>query len=129
MATFIKRHALLAYYLLTFAISWGGFVLVVGPRSLVTTNWLAGGSFLVAVMAMLAGPSLSGLVMTGLVDGRAGYRALFMRLRKWRVGLRWYAMAILPAPLVAAAILFALSLPSPLFTPTGRMAVLLGGLV
>ena len=128
MATLIRRHPLVAYYLLTFALSWSGFVIVVGPRSLVNTNWQAEGAFLSAVMVMLAGPSLAGLLLTGLVDGRAGYRDLFSRLLKWRVGIRWYAIAILPAPIVAAGSLFVLSLPSPLFIPDNQAAVVFGGL-
>ncbi len=68
---------------------------------------------------MLAGPSVAGLLLTGLVDGRTGYRDLFSSLRKWRVGIGWYAVAILPAPIVAAGILFALSLPSPLLGGLG----------
>jgi len=128
MAALIKKHPLLAYYLLTFALSWSGFVLVVGPESLVNTNWQAEEAFLSAIMVMLAGPSIAGLLLTGLVDGRAGYRDLFSRLRKWRVGIRWYAIAVLPAPIVAAGILFALSLTSPLFVTDNTTAVVLGGL-
>jgi membrane protease YdiL (CAAX protease family) len=128
MATFIRRHPLLAYYVLTFALSWGGFVLVVGPSSLVNTNWQAEGKFLSAVIVMLAGPSIAGLLLTGLVDGRAGYRDLFLRLRKWRVGIRWYAVAILPAPIVSAGVLFTLSMTFPLLTADNKAAVVLGGL-
>jgi len=128
MTSLIKKHPLLAYYLLTFALSWGGFVLVVGPGSLVNTNWEAEGAFLPAVMVMLAGPSIAGLLLTGLVEGRAGYRDVFSRLGKWRVGIRWYAIAILPAPIVAAGILFVLSLTSPLLMTGNKTAVVLGGL-
>ena len=128
MATLIRRHPLLAYYVLTFALSWGGFVLVVGPSSLVSANWQAEGKFLSAIIVMLSGPSIAGLLLTGLVDGRAGYRDLFLRLGQWRVGIRWYALAILPAPIVSAGILFTLSMPSPLFTAGNKAAVFLGGL-
>ena len=128
MAALIKKHPLLAYYLLTFALSWGGFVLIVGPNSLVNADWQAEGAFLPAIMVMLAGPSIAGLLLTGLVDGREGYRDLLSRLRRRRVGLRWYAIAILPAPIAAAGILFALSLTSPLFTSGDKAAVVLGGL-
>ena len=128
MVTLIRRRPLLAYYVLTFALSWGGFVLLVGPSSLVNTNWQAEGKFLSAVLAMLAGPSIAGLLVTGLVDGRAGYRDLFLRLRTWRVGVRWYAFAILPAPIVSAGVLFTLSMTSPLFTADDTAAVVLGGL-
>lgn len=128
MASLIRKHPLVAYYVLTFALSWGGFVLVVGPRSLVNTNWQAAGAFLPAVIVMLAGPSVAGLLLTGLLDGRAGYRDLFSSLRRWRVGIRWYAVAILPAPIVAAGVLFALSLTSPLLVTGNTTAVVLGGL-
>jgi pimeloyl-ACP methyl ester carboxylesterase/membrane protease YdiL (CAAX protease family) len=128
MAALCRRHPLLAYYTLTFALSWGGFVLLVGPASLVSTNWQAEGKFLSAVMAMLGGPSIAGLLLTGVVDGRDGYRDLLLRLRKWRVAVRWYVVAIVPAPIAAAGVLFALSMTFPLFTAGDRVAVALGGL-
>jgi pimeloyl-ACP methyl ester carboxylesterase/membrane protease YdiL (CAAX protease family) len=127
MATFIRRHPLLAYYFLTFGLSWGGFLLVVGPSSLVNTNWQAEGKFLTAIMVMLAGPGVAGLLLIGLVDGRAGYRSLLLRLLKWRVGVRWYALAILPAPIVTAGVLFTLSITSPLLTATNTAAIVLAG--
>jgi membrane protease YdiL (CAAX protease family) len=128
MAPFIRKHPLLAYYVLTFAVSWGGFLLVVGPSSLLNTNWQAEGKFLSAVLIMLAGPSVAGLLLIGVVDGRGGCRDLFLRLRTWRVDIRWYAIAILPAPIVSAAVLLALSMTSPLLTADNKMTVVLGGL-
>jgi hypothetical protein len=49
------------------------------------------------------------------------------------VGARWYAAALLPGPLLVAAVLFALSLVSPVFLPgivttNDRVALLLFGL-
>ena len=101
----------------------GRLLLVIGPASLVNTNWQAEAKFLPAIMMMLAGPSIAGLLLTGLVDGRAGYRDLFLRLSRWRVAVRWYVLAILPAPIVSAAILFTLSLRAPLFTADDKAAV------
>jgi pimeloyl-ACP methyl ester carboxylesterase/membrane protease YdiL (CAAX protease family) len=128
MATLIRKHPLLAYYILTFALSWGGFVLVVGPGSLVNANWQAEGKFLSAIMVMLEGPSIAGLLLTGVIDGGTGYRDLFLRLCKWRVGIRWYALAILPAPIVSAGTLFVLSMTSPLLSADNKAAVVLAGL-
>ena len=31
--TFIKRHPVLTFYAVVFAISWGGFLMVVGPTT------------------------------------------------------------------------------------------------
>ena len=65
----------------------------------------------------LLGPSLAGVLLTSFLDGRAGLRDLLSRLRRWRVGVRWYAVALLTAPLVTILTLLALSLTSPAFVP------------
>jgi membrane protease YdiL (CAAX protease family) len=70
-----------------------------------------------AFLAMLAGPSVSGILLTGLVHGRAGFLELGSRLLTRRVGIRWYAIAILTAPLVATVVLLALLLVDPIFLP------------
>jgi membrane protease YdiL (CAAX protease family) len=115
---FIKRHPVLSYYVLTFAISWGGILIAVGgPGGYPGTPEQVARLFLVVMLAWLAGPSVSSLLVTGLVDGRAGLRELLSRLLKWRVGARWYAVALLTAPLVYVALSFALSLTSRAFLP------------
>src|SRR5829696_880372 len=103
----IKRHPLLSYFTLTFAISWGGMLLVIA----------VGGSGGVPMLAWVAGPPIAGILLTGLLHGRAGFRDLLTRMRRWRVGARWYAVALLTAPLVFTAILLAFSLSSPEFLP------------
>jgi membrane protease YdiL (CAAX protease family) len=114
---FIERHSVPTYYALTFAISWGGFLLVGGPGLFSGTNWQTDPLFPLAVLAMLAGPSVAGVLLTGLIDGRAGFRELLSRFLRWRVGARWCAVALLTAPLLMTATLFALSLFSPAFLP------------
>jgi uncharacterized protein len=104
---FIKSHPLLSYFALTFAISWGGMLLVIA----------VGGSGGVPMLAWVAGPPVSGILLTGLLHRRAGFRDLLTRMRRWRVGARWYAVALLTAPLVFTAILLAFSLSSPEFLP------------
>lgn len=125
---FIRKHAVPAYFALTFAISWGGFLMVVGPGGFANTSWQTDGRFPFAVLAMLAGPSVTGLLLTGLVDGKSGLREILRRLLTWRVGAGWYGVALLPAPLLAAAVLFALSLSSPIFTASDKATVLLSGI-
>jgi len=117
-----------AYFALTFAISWGGFLLAVGPGGFASTSWQTDARFPFAVLAMLAGPAIAGVLLTGLVDGTTGLREIFRRLLKWRVGAGWYAVALLTAPILAAAVLFALSLTSPIFTAADKRAVLLSGI-
>ena len=116
---FIKRHPVLSYYAMVFAISWGGILLVVGlgPGGIPAAKEQVGALMPFMLLALFAGPSVAGLVMTGLVYGRAGFRDLLTRMTRWRVGARWYAVALLTAPLLVTATLLALSLTSPEFLP------------
>ena len=114
---FVKQHPVLTYFALVFAISWGGPVLVVGPGGTVVMGAQFEKLGPVVYLFALAGPSVAGLLMTGLVEGKAGFRALWSRLLRWRVGARWYAVALLAAPLVMAAVQLPLSLFSPVFLP------------
>jgi membrane protease YdiL (CAAX protease family) len=128
----VRKHPLLAYYILAFAISWGAILVIVGPSGFLTTTGTSA-IFPVVGIASLLGPSIAGLVMTGLVGGRAGFADLLTRLRHWRVGAGWYAIALLTAPLVNAGALLVLSLTSSeyqpaLFTSDNRLSLLLLGL-
>jgi membrane protease YdiL (CAAX protease family) len=115
---FIERHPLPAYFALAFAISWGGVLLVIGgPGGIRGTTAQTDPLFPFVYLAMLAGPSVAGILLTALVHGRAGLRNFLSRSLKWRVGARWYAVALLTAPLLMTATLFALSLTSPIFLP------------
>jgi membrane protease YdiL (CAAX protease family) len=124
----VRTHPVAAYVVLAFGISWGGFVLVVGPRGFPGNGSQFDTLLPLVVAAMLAGPSVAGILLTGLLDGRSGLRELLSRLLTWRVATGWYALALLPAPLLAAALLFPLSLTSPIFTANDKTAVLLSGI-
>lgn len=134
VSVFIKRHALLTYYALTFAISWGAVLGMMGLTGIPTTKAQIEAILPVALIAMLLGPSLSGLLLIGLVDGKAGLRDLRSRLGRWRVGARWYALALLLAPLIILAVLMALAQISPaylpgIFTRDDKLARLFLGLI
>lgn len=116
---FLKRHPVLTYYVLTFVISWGGMLLVIvaGRSSIPATVEEFRQLIPFAIPFVLLGPSVAGIAMTGIVDGRAGFRELASRMLTWRVGVGWYAVALLTAPLVFAAVLLSLSLTSPVYLP------------
>ncbi len=91
--TFIKTHPVLTYYALVFAISWGGMLILVGPGEIPGTDQQVKTLMPFALLTLFAGPSVSGILMAGLVHRRPGYRELLSRLLRWRVGTRWYAIA------------------------------------
>jgi membrane protease YdiL (CAAX protease family) len=132
---FIRKHPLLTFYTLAFTISWGGFLLVVGlgPGGFSATPQQLQKDVPYAVPAMILGPGVAGILLTGLIDGRAGLSEFRSRLLRWRVGARWYAVALLTAPLLITAVLLGLSLISPEFLPrifitSDKASVLLMGL-
>jgi len=71
----------------------------------------------IAVAVMIAGPSISCLLLTGLIYGRAGFRDFSSRLLKWRASPRWYAVALLIAPALMMTVFLALSSFSRKFLP------------
>ena len=134
VTAFIKRHPAPTYFGLVFAIGWGGILILAGgPGGIPTTQeqferlmpWL--------MLVWLAGPSVAGILLTGLVYGREGFRDLLTRMTRWRVGARWYALALLSAPLLYVGVSLALSLTSPEYLPgilatSDKAALLLFGI-
>src|SRR5687767_15128574 len=114
---FIKRHPLLVFFAIAFAISFAGILLVVGLGGVQGAVAPTDTRFLLMMLAWLAGPSVASLAMTGLVSGRSGYRDLLGRLTIWRAGAGWYALALLTAPLVSVGLSYAMSAFSPEFLP------------
>jgi membrane protease YdiL (CAAX protease family) len=115
--TIIKRHPLLAYFALVFAISWGSILIAVGPTGLFNSEANPALLMQFIYVAALAGPSIAGVLMTGLLHGRAGLRNLRSSMLLWRVDLRWYLVALMSAPLLMGATIFALSRTSSVYLP------------
>ena len=132
---FIKKYPVPVYFALTFAISWGGILLVIGgPGRILCPSEQFATLLPLVIMAILAGPSVSGVLLTALIHGRKGLCEFQSRLLRWRVGIRWYAVALLTAPLLMMVIYLMLSLLSFKFLPSilvtdDKVSHLLMGLV
>ena len=134
MHSIMKRYPVLIYYFLAFVISWGTLLWVMGPEGFIGAQVTAESKMPLLFLAILSGPTVAGLLLTGILHGREGMRGLLKRLLKWRVGARWYAVALLTAPLVMAGTLFILSRFSPSFQPSiaavdGQVTFLLAGIM
>jgi uncharacterized protein len=119
-----------------FAISWGAILIVLwlGPGGFSATPQQFQKAVPYAVPAMVLGPGVAGILLTGLLYGRAGLREFASRLLKWRVGARWYAVALLATPILLTGVMVALSLISPEFLPrifitSHKASVVLMGIV
>jgi len=111
------RTPLLVFYALAFAISWGAVLAVVGPHGFPGTTDQFARLLAPVIVAMLAGPSVAGVLCTAVFFGRAGLANYAGRLARVRVDARWIAIALVTAPLVVSAVLGMLALGSDVFRP------------
>ncbi len=95
---FMRRRPLVSYFLLAYGFSWLGWLpyvlsqsglglLPFHPSQLIG---LPGGY----------GAFLSGLLMTAVMEGKAGVRHLLSRMILWRVGGLWYLFALIGIPAI-----------------------------
>lgn len=106
--SFHHRHAVVIYFVLVFLTTWIGAFLVAGTRFLEGAVPQLSDIGLIAI-PVLGGPFFVGILMTYLTDGREGLRGLVSRMRKWRVGARWY-LPIAIFPILLGTVLLVLSI-------------------
>jgi len=114
---FIRKHPVLIYFILTFVISWSGVFILAFSKGMPASADVSVKIGPIAYLPFLLGPIVTSFLLTGFIDGRKGLSGLLKRLVKWRTGIRWYAVALLTLPVLAAGTLLVLSPFSPDFIP------------
>ncbi len=107
----IARYPLVAFFILSFVGSWIVWLpLVLAGNNLLLPSTAISPSlrFILTVLAPFAGPTLAAFVMTAVIDGPAGVRALLRRYVQWRFGVLWYLVALVGPPLVLGVSIAAL---------------------
>jgi uncharacterized protein len=126
---YCRDHPVLAFFLLAYGISWGGVLLLIASSGFNSTAFSAPKLSYISAF-MLLGPGVSGLVLTAMLEGRAGLYDLWGRIALWRVNPRWYAIALLTTPLTLLLVLWPLSIfVDPVFAPKFHPALFVIGLV
>ena len=120
-----KRHPVWAYLIIAYVFSWAlWMVLVVRYPPGVMQEGIPP-TFMILAMLGGIGPTVAGFVATAVVDGKEGLRDLLARLRRWRVGTVWYAVALLITPLVG---LVTIVVERALGMPTATLEQMMGSL-
>ncbi len=120
LVAWVKQHALLAYILATFGLTWPFmWAEVLGSWGVLSFRLTLSGLGLFLTLFIAYGPTLVALVITGAISGRAGLRSLLGRLLIWRVGWQWYATALLLPGIVGlgATMLYAAWSGTPVLLP------------
>ena len=89
----VKRHPVVAFFVVSIIWIWVSMpvlfaVMQVGSREEIAVQH-------VILVFLLNSPSLFGILLTLLIDGREGLKALFARAERYRVKPVWYAAALL----------------------------------
>jgi membrane protease YdiL (CAAX protease family) len=134
MINFIKKYSALIYFIIAFAISWGGILIVTGIEGFMGKTTIPEKLMPFLYLTTLLGPSLAGVLLTGFVHGKEGFRKLFSRFLSWRAGVQWYLISLLTAPLLLFAILITLTSISSSYLPgifgaEDKISVLTSGLI
>ena len=81
LSSLVERHPLITFFVLAYALSWWPWIMYAFDLSSQTNA-----SF---------GPLLAALIVLALTQGKSGIGGLLRRMVQWRVGIRWYAVALL----------------------------------
>lgn len=81
LTSFIKRHPLGTFFVLAYGISYGFYAL---------SAIVPGFPFLFPF-----GPVIAAVIVASMTEGMKGLKDFLGRCLRWRVGLRWYAAALL----------------------------------
>jgi uncharacterized protein len=86
----VRKHPLIAFFVLAYLLTWWIYPLL-------RFSPLLG-------IPGLFGPALAAIIMAAVTGGKSGVKALLSRVVLWRVGVRWYVIALgLPTVLALAA--------------------------
>lgn len=77
----VRRYPLTTFFVLAYALSWWPWILYAVDLS---PNPIIG-----------FGPFLAALIVLAITESKSGVIGFLRRMVRWRVGLQWYAVALL----------------------------------
>ena len=95
----VARHPVAAFLCICYAVTWATAV----PWFRARTDILPFDLPMWGSLGAIFGVALAAVLVVAASDGRAGVRDLARRSLRWRVGVRWYVLAVLGLPVVVLA--------------------------
>jgi membrane protease YdiL (CAAX protease family) len=117
LVNWVKRHPLVAYFILAFAGAWLFiFPILLSQRASGLLTLPEPLLLILFLLSTFMGPAPAAFIVTGITDGKEGVKQLLRRMTQWRVGLGWYLLVIIGYPLVFLGGLLVALGPDPLTT-------------
>jgi hypothetical protein len=95
------QRSITKFYLLAIGFAWLGWI----PTGASQAGILPLQMPIELQVATQFGPSLAALLLTGLAGGFSGVKRFLGACLRWRIGLRWYALALLLSPAIGAFVI------------------------
>ena len=100
MISYIKKHPVLTYFLLTYVITWTCWITVFLIFEPYRSSPESASTMLLILLEILAkigacGPGIVALILTLILYGKGGFRDFINRIFKWRVNPLYYVFALL----------------------------------
>jgi membrane protease YdiL (CAAX protease family) len=89
-AGLLTRYPVVLFFLLSFVLTWGYFWLIFTPLGLADSLRALGGF----------GPAIAAFLVLAITSGKPGVLGLLRSIVHWRVGVRWYLLALLGLPVL-----------------------------
>jgi membrane protease YdiL (CAAX protease family) len=111
----MKKHPLLLFFIITFAITWGLASLIIIFSSQFTALFgeldLSKPFYKAYWHIAVYAPAISAFVIIALIHGVAGVKAYLRRFLHWRAGVRWYLLVFagIPAIHICGRLIFSAS--------------------
>jgi CAAX protease family protein len=86
----LARYPTVLFFLLSFVLTWGYFWLIFAPLHLPDSLRALGGF----------GPAIAAFLVLAITSGKPGVLSLLRSMVHWRVGVRWYLLALLGLPVL-----------------------------
>ena len=86
MKDIVARSPLIAFFVTAFLLSWVAVLPIVLDPTLPAEPF--------QILGGLAGPTLSAIMVTTIVDGRKGLSSFFKRYFQWRAGVIWWLIVL-----------------------------------
>jgi len=123
MKTWIIKHQLISFFVLTYAIMFGvlfGYMFLF-PGQLML-------AFSLVWFLSVFSPTYSAFIVSWIIGGKEEVKRTFAGFTRWKAGLRWYlaAMTLFFAPLLVALVYISLGNPAAGLQPGMTIPALLG---